>query len=131
MTINENLGSGSYSSETAGLHLKQSKCAFLLPAVVSGAQNLNEGLQPTEEKVRAIKEAPPPSNVSQLCSFLGLVNYYSKFLPNLANTLAPCIVSYRKPSNGHGKPHSKQLSKKQRDSWHHRTCWYTLIQVRN
>ena len=47
------------------------------------------GLQPTEEKVRAIKEAPPPSNVSQLRSFLGSVNYYSKFLPKLANTLAP------------------------------------------
>ena len=30
-----------------------------------------------------------PSNVSQLRSFIGLVNYYCKFLPNLANTLAP------------------------------------------
>ena len=27
--------------------------------------------------------------MSQLCSFIGLVNYYCKFLPNLANTLAP------------------------------------------
>lgn len=48
-----------------------------------------KGLQPTDEKVRAIKEAPSPSNVSQLRSFIGLVNYYCKFLPNLANTLAP------------------------------------------
>lgn len=48
-----------------------------------------EGLQPTEEKVRAIKNAPQPSNVTQLKSFLGLVNYYAKFLPNLSSTLAP------------------------------------------
>ena len=36
-----------------------------------------------------MKEAPPPTNVSQFHSFLGLVNYYSKFLPNLADALAP------------------------------------------
>ena len=54
-----------------------------------GHKITTKGLQPTEEKVRAIKEAPPPSNVSQLRSFIGLVNYYGKFLPNLANTLAP------------------------------------------
>ena len=29
------------------------------------------------------------TNVSQVRSFLGLVNYYGKFLPNLASTLAP------------------------------------------
>ena len=76
--------------EAAGLHLKQNKCAFLLPSVeYLGHKITADGLQPTEEKVRAIKEAPPPTNVSQLRSFLGLVNYYSKFLPNLANTLAP------------------------------------------
>ena len=42
-----------------------------------------------EEKVKAIKEAPAPTNVTQLCSFLGLVNYYNKFLPNLATNLTP------------------------------------------
>ena len=76
--------------EAAGLHLKQNKCAFLLPAIKYLGHKISaEGLQPTEEKGRAIKEALPPSNISQLRSFLGLVNYYSKFLPNLANTLAP------------------------------------------
>ena len=39
--------------------------------------------------MRAIREAPPPTNVSQLRSFLGLVNYYGKFLPHLASTLTP------------------------------------------
>ena len=31
----------------------------------------------------------PLINISQLKSFLGLINYYGKFLPNLSNTLAP------------------------------------------
>ena len=61
-----------------------------------------EGLHPTQEKVRAIKEAPTPRNVEELRSFLGLVNYYSKFLPNLASKLSPLYVL---------------LSKKQKWEW--------------
>ena len=37
----------------------------------------------------AIVEAPPPHNVSQLKSFLGMINYCSKFLPNLLTNLVP------------------------------------------
>ena len=48
-----------------------------------------QGLQPTDEKIQAIKSAPAPQDVTQLKSFLGLINYYSNFLPNLSNTLAP------------------------------------------
>ena len=40
-------------------------------------------------KITAIQDAPRPSNVSQLRSFLGLGNYYSRFLPNLSTTLHP------------------------------------------
>ncbi len=52
------------------------------------------GLQPTTEKVRAVANAPPPQDVTQLKSFLGLVNYYGKFLPNLSTVLAPlhCLL---------------------------------------
>ena len=74
----------------AGLRLKQKKCAFMLPSVeYLGHQISADGLRPTEEKIRAIAEAPAPRNVAQLRSFLGLVNYYGKFLPQLSTTLAP------------------------------------------
>jgi len=48
-----------------------------------------EGLQPVEEKIDAVKRAPSPRNVSELRSFLGVVQYYHSFLPGLATTLAP------------------------------------------
>ena len=48
-----------------------------------------EGLHPTEEKLKAITKAPAPKNISQLKSFLGMLNYYSKFLPNSSTILAP------------------------------------------
>ena len=76
--------------EKAGLKLKKDKCAFLLPAVeYLGHVISEEGLKPTADKVRALVEVPVPKDVTQLRSFLGLVNYYAKFLPNLSSALAP------------------------------------------
>ena len=76
--------------EAAGLRLKKEKCAFLMPSVeYLGHTIAADGLYPTKEKTRAIVEAPTPQDVSQLRSFLGMINYYSKFLPNLSSTLAP------------------------------------------
>ena len=48
----------------------------------------SQGLHPLPEKVRAIQDAPMPSNVIGLKSFLGLLQYYSKFLPNQSIVLA-------------------------------------------
>ncbi len=39
--------------------------------------------------INAVLNAPQPENVGQLRSFLGLVNYYHKFLPNLPTVLHP------------------------------------------
>ena len=47
------------------------------------------GLHPTQGKVKAIQEAPEPKNLAELRSFLGMINYYSRFLPNLSHQLAP------------------------------------------
>ena len=48
------------------------------------------GLHPLQEKVKAVKEAPNPS---ELKSYLGLLTYYSKFLPDV---LAPLYKLLRK-----------------------------------
>lgn len=47
------------------------------------------GLHKSPEKIKAIMEAPAPTNVSQLRSFLGMINYYGRFIPNLASVLNP------------------------------------------
>ena len=48
-----------------------------------------DGLHKSQEKIKAVSDAPTPQNVSQLRAFLGLVNYYNRFLPNLSSVLAP------------------------------------------
>ena len=83
--------------QNAGTRLKRSKFAFMLSSIdYLGHRISADGLQPTKEKVRAISEAPAPLNVTQLRSFLGVVNYYSKFLPNLSTMLVPFYKLLRK-----------------------------------
>jgi len=50
---------------------------------------MQQGLPPTLDKVDAIQKAPTPKNLTQLRTYLGLLNYYNRFLPNLAAQLAP------------------------------------------
>ena len=81
--------------EDEGMRLKRNKCAFLLPKVEYLGHTITaEGLHPDDTKVHAISEAPPPHNVGQLRSFLGMgdggwgmVNYYGKFLHHLSSPL--------------------------------------------
>ncbi|KAL5473688.1 hypothetical protein EMCRGX_G028207 [Ephydatia muelleri] len=70
--------------------LKKEKCKFMMSSVeYLGFHISGEGIRLTQEKRQAILNAPAPCDVTQLKSFIGLVNYYSKFLPCLADTLAP------------------------------------------
>ena len=86
----ENLDKVMDRLKTVGVTLKQAKCKFLEPSVEYLGHIIDkDGLHPAPEKVRAIQEAPEPRNLSELKSFLGLVNYYSKFMHNLTMFLSP------------------------------------------
>ena len=76
--------------QQSGMRLKKKKCAFMLPAVEYLGHHISgEGLRPTQEKVRAIMDAPAPKDTTQLRAFLGLINYYGKFIDQLSMMLAP------------------------------------------
>ena len=81
----------------AGLRLKAGKCQFMKPVLECLGHRVDaEGFHPVEAKVNAIKEAPAPTNPSELKSFLGMLNFYGKFLPNLSSTLEPLHLLLRK-----------------------------------
>ena len=76
--------------EEAGLRLKREKCTFLTDEVVYLGHKIDQhGLHPIEDKVEAIQKARAPENVLELQAFLGLLNYYGRFLANLSTVLAP------------------------------------------
>ena len=87
---NDNLSEVLDRLDKGGLRLNAGKCHFKQKSVsYLGFRIDADGLHPLEDKVQALVAAPAPQNVTELKSFLGLVQYYQKFLPNLANTLAP------------------------------------------
>lgn len=76
--------------ETNGLKLRKEKCHFFVSEIEFLGHRLNaKGLHPLNDKMEAIMLAPEPENVETLRSFLGMINYYGRFLPNHATTLAP------------------------------------------
>ena len=104
--------------QAAGAHLKRGKCVFMLRSVEYLGHRISEkGLHPTTKKVHAIQQAPPPSNQAQLKSFVGLINYYSKFLPNLSHTLAPLyrLLQVKVPY-GSGRRSNRRHSRQRRNN---------------
>ena len=72
------------------LKVNLSKCEFFKKEVLYLGHKIDAtGLHKTDDKVKAIIDAPLPQDVGQLRSFLGLVQYYHKFLPDLASVLHP------------------------------------------
>ncbi|KAL7853111.1 hypothetical protein SRHO_G00188960 [Serrasalmus rhombeus] len=83
--------------EKSGLRLKRGKCEFMGKEVTFLGHKINaSGLHPLTEKVEAIAEAPEPQNVSELKAYLGLLNYYHRFLPKLSTLLAPLHTLLKK-----------------------------------
>lgn len=49
----------------------------------------SKGLKPDEGKVKCIRNIPPPKNLAELQSFLGMINYLTRFSPVIAQTSEP------------------------------------------
>ena len=79
-----------------GLRCKKDKCIFAQPSVeYLGFSMTKEGVKKTN-KVDAILDMPAPRSVSELKSFLGQVQFYNKFLPDVSTILEPLYSLTRK-----------------------------------
>ena len=76
--------------EKAGLRARKEKCQFFVSSVTYLGHKIDaEGLHPFPDKLQAIQEAPSPTNVQELKAYLGLLTYYTRFLPNMSTVLSP------------------------------------------
>ncbi|CAB3981067.1 Hypothetical predicted protein [Paramuricea clavata] len=73
-----------------GLTLNPEKCELHIPKITfMGHLVSDKGIGPTEEKVEVVVDAREPKTVSEIRSFLGLVNFCSRFIPDLATIAEP------------------------------------------
>jgi hypothetical protein len=71
--------------ETNNLTVNESKCEWNKSEITFYGHTLSEnGIRPTKSKVEAIKAFPQPKCRKQVSSFLGMVTYLAKFVPNLS-----------------------------------------------
>ena len=76
--------------EKGGLRLKPSKCSYLCKRLTFLGHVISaEGVHVSPDKVEAIKNFKRPTTQKLCRGFLGLVNYYRKFIPNMAEIALP------------------------------------------
>lgn len=81
----------------AGLTVKQSKCEFYKPFIKFLGHKITEnGLEKTDDKIQAILELRTPTDVKEVRALMGLVNYYARYIPDMATVMCPIYELTRK-----------------------------------
>ena len=71
--------------DDANLQSKAGKCIIAQESIEwLGYKLTRTGISPVNTKSQGISERLRPTNLKQLRSFLGAVNQFNKFIPNLA-----------------------------------------------
>jgi hypothetical protein len=81
----------------AGLHLKPKKCEFHQQEVkYLGLIISIEGIKMDPEKICAMQDWEPPSNLKDVRTLLGFANFYRRFIPNYSRIVQPLTFLMRK-----------------------------------
>ncbi|XP_049877892.1 uncharacterized protein K02A2.6-like [Pectinophora gossypiella] len=80
--------------------LNKDKCRYRLKKVSFLGHELSEhGIRPLEKYISTVQQFRPPTTVGEIRSFLGLINFVSKWIPNVATLTEPLKELLR---NKHG-----------------------------
>jgi hypothetical protein len=82
--------------QSNGLVVNLDKCMFGCTEVKFLGHRLTAvGISPLPSGVQAIADFPPPATVKQLQAFLGLFNFYRRFIPAAAQIVSPLTRALR------------------------------------
>ena len=83
--------------QNRGLTLNKEKCKFHMCELEFMGHLLSaRGIGPSQTKVEAVTEARQPESAAEVRSFLGLVNFCARFIPDLATVSEPLRKLTRK-----------------------------------
>ena len=115
--------------EKYGVVANESTCEFRTSSVEYLGHRIDEdGLHPLKDKTAAIVDAPSPTNVSGPRAYLGLINYYAKFISHRATMLKPLHNLLRAGENGCSLMSVSQSFKRAKLNFSLTESWCTMIQ---
>lgn len=86
--------------------IKLEKCTFAQTAVKYLGFNITgTSISPLKERLEALRSDRPPRSKTELKSFTGKLNFYSRFIPNYSGMLEPLRELYRNNTDFQWKPH--------------------------
>jgi len=101
-----------------------SECGFILVSFFRVAEttflgftvSIN-GLTMDQNKVKSVLEWPSPKNLKELQSFLGLCNFYRKFIKDFAKIIEPLRTLLKKENNFNWNSEAENAFKKLKESF--------------
>lgn len=86
----------------AGLTCNLQKCEFICKEVkMLGFIISTEGIRTDPDKIKSIREFPVPRKVKQVRAFLGLCNFYRRFIPRYNESIQPLCELLKKGKRWH------------------------------
>ena len=85
---------------SCGMLINPAKCILGVSDLRFLGHHVNsEGVSPLPEQVQIIRDFPQPTSLRKLREFLGLVNFYHRFIPHCADILTPLNSLLKTTSN--------------------------------
>ncbi|XP_052244615.1 uncharacterized protein K02A2.6-like [Dreissena polymorpha] len=98
-----------------GLKLNKDKCVFFEDRVTYCGHEIDkDGLWKCNDKVHAVIDTPTSKDFTSLRAYLGVLNYYHRFLPNLATVIKPLNAMLEKIVSLFGQKNVRSRSKIQK-----------------
>lgn len=93
----------------AGMTVNKDKCNFDCKKIsYLGYQISKGGISPNDRLTKKITEIVAPTNKKELESFLGLINFYRKYIPRYSDVIEPFTILCKKIMNLSG--HKSKLA---------------------
>ena len=87
-----------------GIHINRKMCTFGQTQVqYLGHLVTADGIQPLPSRVQDLISFPSPDSKLGIQRFLGMINYYRRFIPNMASTLVPLHEAVKSAGPGKNK----------------------------
>ena len=94
-----------------GLVVNPDKCVFGVQQIdFLGHRISSRGAVPLPSKVEAIRTFPQPATVKGLQEFIGMVNFYNRFLPAAAKLMRPLFQTLRGPKKQKSLEWTQEMS---------------------